>query len=231
MEPTGELKKMKIEAYEKSDYSGTPIDTFEVMFNPESYSRKYAVKYEAEQGKGDTASPQRFKGIDPEGFDFTFILDGTGVARNSDKKKVIVHEEVERFLNITLKNNGKIHRPNYALVSWGTLVVKGVFKSADINYKLFSPDGTPLRAEIKASFSEAKEDIRRVAEADNSSPDLTHARIVKQGDNLPLMVANIYTTPTPYYLQVAAFNRLNNFRRLNAGQQLLFPPVNSKTGG
>jgi nucleoid-associated protein YgaU len=64
-----------------------------------------------------------------------------------------------------------------------------------------------------------------VAEADNNSPDLTHARIVKLGDNLPLMVANIYLHPTTYYLQVAEANDLNNFRRLRTGQQLIFPPV------
>lgn len=217
----GELKKLIIEAYTKEDYSGSPIDTFTVLFNPENYSRKYAVKYKDRQGAGDTASPQVFESIEPETFDFTFTLDGTGAAI----AKVEVHKEVEHFLDVTGRNNGDIHRPPYVLVSWGTMLIKGVLKSADINFKLFAPDGTPLRAEIKASFAGAMEDQRRVAEANNNSPDLTHARIVKEGDHLPLMVAEIYNSPAQYYLQVAASNQLNNFRRLRTGQQLIFPPV------
>lgn len=217
----GELKKMVIEAYDKADYSGEPLDTFRVMFNPENYSRKYAVKYKDKQGAGDTASPQTFESIEPESYDFTFTLDGTGVTGT----KVVVHEEIEHFLDVTGRNNGDIHRPNYILISWGTLLIKGVFKSADINYKLFSPDGKPIRAEIKASFAGAMEDQRRVAEANNNSPDLTHVRIVKEGDNLPLMVAGIYINSAPYYLQVAAHNGLNNFRRLATGEKLSFPPI------
>lgn len=217
----GELKKLIIEAYKTEDYSGSPIDTFTAMFNPENYSRKYAVKYKDRQGAGDTASPQVFEAIEPESYDFTFLLDGTGVTGTSVK----VHEEVEHFLDVTGRNIGDIHRPPYLIVSWGSLLIKGVLKSADINFKLFSPDGIPIRAEIRASFAGAMEDQRRVAEADNKSPDLTHARIVKLGDNLPLMVAEIYTNPAAYYLQVAEVNGLNNFRRLRAGQNLIFPPV------
>lgn len=218
---TGTLKKMIIEAYTKSDYSGSPVDTFTLMFNPENYSRKYAVKYKDRQGAGDTASPQIFEGIEPETYDFTFVLDGTGVAA----PKVAVHEKIEHFLDVTGRNNGDIHRPSYLLISWGTMLIKGVLKSADINFKLFSPDGKPLRAEIKASFAGAMEDARRVAEANNNSPDLTHLRIVKDGDHLPLMVANIYENPIDYYLQVAASNGLNNFRRLKTGNGIFFLPV------
>lgn len=223
---TGELKKLIIEAYKEEDYSGSPIDTFTVMFNPETYSRKYAVKYEERKGAGDTGSPQVYKGIEPETYDLTFTLDGTGV----NGTKIKVYEEVEHFLDVTGRNNGDIHRPPYVIVSWGTLLIKGVLKSADINYKLFSPDGTPIRAEIKASFAGAMEDQRRVAEAGNNSPDLTHARIVKEGDHLPLIVAEIYRNPIPYYLQVASANGLNNFRRLETGSQLLLPPVDPKNG-
>ncbi len=220
----GTLKKMIIEAYTTEDYSGSPVDTFKVMFNPENYSRKYAVKYKDRQGAGDTASPQIFESIEPENFDFTFTIDGTGVSGQD----VVVHEKVEHFLDVTGRNNGEIHRPHYCLISWGKLLVKGVLKSADINYKLFTPDGKPIRVEIKASFAGAMEDQRRVAEADNTSPDLTHRRIVKQGDHLPLMVSKIYNNPVPYYLQVAAFNGLNNFRRLRSGRQLFFPPVKNE---
>ena len=47
---TGEIKKMRIEAHAKEDYSDSPVDTFEVMFNPTNYARKYEVEYHPRQG-------------------------------------------------------------------------------------------------------------------------------------------------------------------------------------
>ena len=64
---SGELTKLKIEAYQEADYSDTPSNDyiFEVMFNPTNYVRKYEVEYEDRQGAGDTASPQVRKASNP----------------------------------------------------------------------------------------------------------------------------------------------------------------------
>jgi nucleoid-associated protein YgaU len=68
------------------------------------------------------------------------------------------------------------------------------------------------------------EDDLRVAKENRSSPDLTHYRIVKAGDNLPLMTQRIYGDPK-YYLEVARVNKLVNFRNLKPGQAIYFPPI------
>ena len=91
-------------------------------------------------------------------------------------------------------------------------------------FVLFSPEGVPLRAVVTASFKGVVEDSLRVARENNNSPDLTHVRIVKEGDTLPLMTFKIYGD-SKYYLQVAAANNLTNFRRLQPGQQIIFPPI------
>ena len=54
---------MTIEAYTEADYSGSPVQTFTVMFNPNTYSQKYEVEYEDRQGQGDSGSPQVFGNI------------------------------------------------------------------------------------------------------------------------------------------------------------------------
>ena len=46
---SGSLVKLYIEAYTRVEFdqdSGTPSGRFEVMFNPEKYTRKYEVEYE-----------------------------------------------------------------------------------------------------------------------------------------------------------------------------------------
>lgn len=217
---SGELKKMRIEAYITADYSGLPADYFTVMFNPNTYAQKYEVEYHDRQGQGDSGSPQVFGKIKPQEYTFEFLFDGTGTA----VEKVDVQETVENFLAVTGKHDGEIHRPKYLKLVWGALISKCVLKSAETTYTLFKPDGYPLRAKIKATFAENIEDTLRVAEERNSSPDLTHVRVVRAGDHLSTMCQRMYGDPK-YYLQVAAFNQLTNFRRLEEGQHLSFPPL------
>lgn len=215
----GMLKKMQIEAYKKADYSDA-AEVFTVMFNPTTYSQKYEIEFQDAQGAGDSASPQIFGKIKPQEYSFEFVFDGTGTAAD----KVNVHETVETFLAITGKYEGDSHRTKYLVLYWGKLLTACVLKSAEITYTLFDSDGSPLRAKIKANFSENVEDTKRIKQERKNSPDLTHVRVVKEGEHLSLLCQQMYDNPG-YYLQVAAFNGLNNFRNLQIGQTLLFPPV------
>ncbi len=217
---SGELKKMLIEAFREADYAGSAVDSFEVMFNPNTYTQKYDVVYEDRQGQGDTGSPQVFGKIKPQEYTFEFLFDGTGAVVD----KVEVQQTVERFLTVTGKHDGEIHRPLYLKLSWGALLSKCVLKSAEVTYTLFKADGYPLRAKVKASFSENVEDTLRVAEARTSSPDLTHIHTVEQGEHLSLLAQKYYGDPSRYF-QVAQFNNLKNYRQLKQGEVLAFPPI------
>jgi nucleoid-associated protein YgaU len=68
------------------------------------------------------------------------------------------------------------------------------------------------------------DDQTRVALAQDESPDLTHVRLIKDGDTLPALCHAIYGDPLRY-LQVASVNGLDDFRRLEAGTRLVFPPL------
>ncbi len=110
------------------------------------------------------------------------------------------------------------------ILDWGSLISKCVLKSANITYNLFDPDGYPLRAKVTAVFAEDIEDALRAKKEGKSSPDLTHYRVVKEGDNLPLMSYRIYGDSS-YYLKVARFNKIHNFRKLITGTKIAFPPL------
>ena len=220
----GELKKMKIEAYKNIDYSESEkVGEFDVMFNPSAYSRKYEIKYDSASGKGTTGSNQKFELIEPQEYSFEFVFDGTGTA--ADKKDVT--ETIDAFLELAAKINSDTHRPNYLKISWGSLISECILKTAEINYNLFKPDGYPLRAKVKATFAENIDDQKRAAEEGKSSPDLTHYRVVTEGDTLPLMAYRIYGDSS-YYLEVAKANGLKNFRKLNTGDTLRFPPIQQR---
>jgi len=63
-----------------------------------------------------------------------------------------------------------------------------------------------------------------VAMAQDQSPDLTHVRLIKAGDNLPSLCSQIYGDPS-YYLAVARANQIDNFRELVPGTNVFFPPL------
>ena len=216
----GGLTRLKIEAYTTADYREPADDSFTVLFNPTTYTQKYEVVYHPRQGAGDTGSPQVFGKIKPQEYTFELLFDGTGAA--IERKDV--GQELARFLTVAGRHNSEIHRPMYLKLTWGPLVSKCVLKSADITYTLFKPDGAPLRARVRAVFSENVEDTLRVAEERRSSPDLTHLHIVQAGEHLSLL-ADRYYGDASRYLQVAQYNKLTNFRCLEPGRQLVFPPV------
>jgi len=220
MPDSGTLEKLMIKAYEQPDYSGNPVAEFSAYVNPSEITLGYEIEYDSAQGAGTTNSRMSFKKMKPGDMSLTFFIDGTG-ARGD---KADVQEMVEKFQEVT-GYSGTIHRTRYLKVVWGTLQVKRcVLKSASIAYKLFKPDGIPLRAVISATFTDNSDDQTRVAMAQDESADLTHVRVVKAGDTLPALCYSVYGDQG-LYLEVARVNRMDNFRRLEPGTQVFFPPL------
>ena len=96
--------------------------------------------------------------------------------------------------------------------------------SVDIKYTSFDREGSPTGAELDIVLIEDISDALRVREDNFQSPDVTHFRVVKAGDTLPLLSNSVYGDPS-HYLTVAQFNGLDDFRNLQAGQKLYFPPL------
>ncbi len=216
----GKLEKLTILAYAEADYAGAPIARFEAFVNPAEITLSYEIEYDAAQGTGTTNSRMSFKSVKPGDLSLAFFIDGTG----ANGRPADVQQEIEKFQAATMYN-GDIHRSNYLKVVWGTLQVKRcVLKSASIAYKLFRPDGVPLRAVISAVFTDNSDDQTRVAIAQDHSPDLTHRRIFKAGDRLPALCSEIYGDPR-LYLRVAEANGLDDFRRIAPGTEVFFPPL------
>jgi nucleoid-associated protein YgaU len=216
----GTLERLLIKAYEAPDYGGADVGTFEAYVNPSEITLSYEIEYDAAQGAGTTGSRMNFKSMKPGDLSLTLFIDGTG----ANGRTIDVQQRVEQFQTVT-GYNGKIHRPNYLKVVWGTLQVKRcVLKSASIAYKMFKSDGVPLRAVVTATFTDNSDDQTRVALAQDESPDLTHVRLVKAGDTLPGLCDEVYGDALRY-VQVAEANGLDDFRRLEAGTRLVFPPL------
>jgi len=232
---TGELTKLNIKAYKDEQFSDEVAEgEFKTLLNPENYTFKYKIEQNEEQASGTSMAAPKFNKALPEDLELEFIFDRTGVLvdygkTGSDSKTYKdegrgVIDDIEKFKKVVFDYNGDEHKPNYLIISWGTLLFKGSLSEMDISFKLFKGDGTPLRAVAKVKFKGFVEDDLRVAIENNNSPDLTHSRMVKEGDTLPLMSYRIYGD-SKYYLEVANANKITNFRKLSVGQMIFFPPI------
>ena len=230
------LEKLKIHVYGNRLRIGLPQETFEAMFNPESYSLKYENVYQSTQGINTSGRTAKYSLSKPQNLSLKLILDDTGIVDDESlglataslvgklRGTKDVYKQVDRFLKLTTYMDGKIHEPKFLKIGWGDLIFDCRLQSVDVNYTLFNRSGQPIRAELNTVFIGDIQDSKRIKQENKSSPDLSHSRTIKAGDKLPLMAQEIYEDPA-YYIQLARANNLNNFRKLKTGTNIKLPPI------
>ena len=208
------------------DVDGLPFDVpllFVCMFNPDTYKTTHTVAYTVQQASGGLPT-LGFNKTPPMSFSIEFVIDATGVSSDLDLPAVPIPVQVLLFNTVTLDTKGDTHRPNHLIVQWGTFIRQCVLQSSTITYTLFDSHGIPLRAKINATFIEEQGSIINQIASMFSSPDLTHTKLIEEGDILPFIVYREYRIQD-YYLQVARSNKLKNFRELVAGTTINLPPI------
>lgn len=198
---------------------------FVAMFNPENISINETLDWDYGNAAGNDGADPTYVRSRPRSFSIDLVLDGTGINNNGAKTPVTA--QVLLFRAVTSNINGSSHRPNYLIVQYGTFVCNCSINSSTVTYTMFDFTGTPIRAKISASFTERTPAALGSIQNRLSSPDLTHVVEIKEWDLLPYLTYNVYNDQR-YYLQVARANKLKNFRRLQAGSTLVFPPIASQ---
>jgi nucleoid-associated protein YgaU len=217
------LEKLTISAYLDSKRTRSK-GVFEVMFNATSFAIKHQNAFQKLQGINTSGRQARYSHALPREFTLSLILDGTGVIDEVGAQQSVA-DQIKAFLNLCFYMDGKIHEPRYLKIQCTALNDFDCrLQSVDTKYTLFDNHGSPLRAELATVFIEDLDPDKRVRKEGKSSPDLTHSRIVKKGDTLPLLTREIYGSAV-HYLWVAQQNKLDDFRNLTPGQELHFPPL------
>jgi len=225
------LHKLIIYSFEEKDFSDSDKalekagKKFVAPINPESFSKNFKIDLDVRRGHGNQGTDIRFKSTAPEELKLEFILDGTQVmegygGEDKEFKKKPVHDQLQQFIDCVYSYEGKIHRPRFLMLIWGSEIrFRCILSNLDINHTLFDPNGQPLRVKLVATFMDYKTREERVAQDKPSSPDLTHYRKVREGDRLDLMTYRIYKD-SKYFLQVGKLNGLSTVRKLRSGSEL-----------
>ena len=196
---------------------------FEVMLNPSGYSHGLTIKSNKKETLGQSGGESKFSAVSPETVSFDLVIDGTGVV-NPDAGSPDVKTQIQQLRDVVYEYDGTEHAPNHVRLLWGSLILFGTLETMSMEYTLFKPSGEPLRATVKLSFTGSMSKEEESLRANRSSPNLDHVVEVRAGDTLPLMCYRVYKDSS-YYPEVARVNNLVDFRILDPGARLHFPPL------
>jgi hypothetical protein len=219
----GGIAKLTIEAFtDPACTKEAGEDPIVVLINPESYSQSFGMLYTDDEAAGSRGEKvvEREK---VECLTLALVFDGTGVVPGLPRKSVAGQIRDLRRVGLTLVRR----KANFLLLSWGTLRFKCRMKSLKVNYTLFNPDGTPLRAKVDATFEGvhgAEEAAKKEREAEDKGK-----YIMYESGSLAAMCAGVYGD-SGYMLDVASANQLDSFRKLTPGEILYFPPIEEIAG-
>ena len=237
MNPLDTIKpaQLQIHAFLDSKFSRpvTPApNQMMAPYTPESLSFKQENVYESKQGLSTSSAKANFYASGSKQLSVKLFFSGVDlggyVPNPGQVQPVNVPQQLELFQRLCQRINGASHEPSYLRLCWASDALRSSFearlKNYDISYGLFDRMGRALIAEITATFVEAVHPTKQMARLRLSSPDLSHRHLVLAGETLPMLCLRYYGSSDPY-LQVAAFNQLDDLRCLTPGQELLFPPL------
>ena len=239
---TAKSSKLRLTAFLDSRFT-RPLQPMpngmSLVYNPDTLSIKQENKYEDEQAASTSAPKADFYASSPRLLTVTFsfvAVDFGSYGLNPyqlEKRQENVRKQLDLFDRLCQRINGASHQPAYLRLNWSRGGLRTTFearlKSYEENLVLMDRGERELVADLTATFVEAVHPDKQRARERLSSPDLSHRHLVLAGETLPMLCRRYYGTTDPY-LQVAAFNQLDDIRDLTPGQQLLFPPLESSGG-
>jgi len=221
----GKLEKVVIRGFRDKKAVNEFVGSFELPINPEGYSRNLKIKNDNSQAKGKGGNDPKHTATESEKLKLDFYFDNTGTVEGNFLDGTPVPEQIADFLAVVYQIDSEKHDPLFLKISWGKFFIfQCKLEDISIEYKLFCPDGEPLRAKISANFIEYCNPEEQERKDAKSSPDLTKVRRVQERDTLPLMSYKLYGD-SKYYWQIAEANQLTTFRKLTTGQDLVFPSI------
>jgi len=213
----GELIKMQIIAFADKDFShAIKSQTIKLQINPTSLKYSIGLSYSNDKSMGKSSTEINYERSNGSTLSFDFVFDDTGVIPMPQKKSLV--EMINDLETIIYKINGETHEPNYLQINWGSFLFKGRMSSLSYDYTLFR--------RVKASMT-IKGYMNKLKEAKivgRKSSDLSRIITLKAGENIPFLCKQIYGDPS-YCLDVANYNDLADFRNIQIGTQLMFPPL------
>ena len=210
-----------------SDAQSTTLDEIEFMYNPSTVKWSIKAKWDDASDSGSDSSSKTFAGSDGRQVTLSNIWFDTVETRENVRTEYI--DRVERLIQ---RDNEGDHSPPYVLFIWGAFLPEAddynspTFKveSVDVEYKMFLPNGTPVRALCSISLTEATPKEKQQYRRPNQSPDHAKMLTFRRGDTLQNVAYRAYDNASEWR-RIAEANNIDDPLNVSPGTKLLIPPI------
>jgi hypothetical protein len=193
-----------------------PID---VKFNPSEYTLTRNMNYAEVQIPGLATPLLQFVRGEAQTLALELFLD----ASDRVTKSAGIGGDLEK-LRAFVEIDSDLHAPPVAEFKWGELAFQGVVTNYSEKFVMFDPEGNALRARITLQlkkFASAEEQLQTTK---RHSPDRTKTRVVREGERIDVIAAEVYGDAS-LWPAIARANNLARPRILVPGTLLVIPAL------
>ena len=194
-----------------------------IKFGATALKQAYAIQF---TGKGATPATLSFDlSLDtyegePQTSSWFSVPNPTAMHIWTPPSGVSVLPTVEKIMALQ-EINTDLHRPPLCELWWGQVrLIEGPLTSLTSNYTRFMADGSPVRANLSLTFTDAS----LTTDGELCSADVEKTYTVRLGDTLQAIAARQYGSPA-HWRRIAEANAIDDPRRLTPGSILAIPPL------
>ncbi len=232
---TNPLKKGKILI---CDDKGHQTDSVSFTFNPNSYRISTTPRYNEVVHLSQDVTKLEFVGgvsrrlnvtlffdsfSDPDTYPAQEAKDTKNMTAGVENKLKPISDKITR-LEKAVHVSGTIHKPPFAIFSWGNLNFKGIIDYLDVEYTMFSMEGKPIRATASLSMREERDPAVVAKESPFESPDRTKTKVVVEGMSLWSIAWEEYDDCEKWRV-IAKANNIMNPTDIRPGQIIKIPAL------
>lgn len=222
----GQLSKAELVVYKDVGLT-QEIKKIPFFINPHTIQVSKEAKLESEEVPGGTESKK---------FNLTYPLclklGEMWFDTYDDKPKVSVREKYINDLESLLDYIPETHYLPIVVFNWGKFsstarnpqYYKFFCNKVTVDYTLFLPDATPVRAKVDLTLEQVFPQKDENAVRPKESPDHAKLYTVKKGDTLQGIAMKEYDDAREWR-RIAKTNNLNDPMELRPGMKLLVPPI------
>jgi hypothetical protein len=194
----------------------------EVQFNPTEYGIDRGAAFAELQVPGLRTPLLQFVRGEAQTLSLELFLDGTDKRASTRPGDTVEGRlaDLRKFVEI----DPELHAPPVCLFQWRQVKFYGVVTSFKEKYQLFDERGKVLRARVTLSLKSYEAVEVQLREMKQQSPDRTRVRVVREGETLAAISAEVYGNPRLWRV-IAEANQIDRPRFVEPGTPLHIPAL------
>jgi hypothetical protein len=207
-------------------------DRIECYFNPTEYSVSKSNQWKYDPVTGTTLPKAQFGGGNPREMSLSLLLDVSLLGNQSSIRPTT--DKLFKMMEVPGGQGAGSAQavPPFVTFQWGSVVTfKAVCTQLTVAFKMFHPNGEPIRADVKMSLKQAETASTASSTGANRPGNPTTranaghgVHTVKDGDTLPSIAYQTYGDATRWRA-IAHANDIENPLHLRRGRALSLPKL------